>query len=116
MDKNSPTWQDRFELTTCAANAVASVIPEKALGVAVIYQAGEAGEKVFLVIDSRAKSLRAECERRLATAKLPPLETLSVSFREEPVADDSREALNAACREQVILASILRRELRPALR
>lgn len=116
MENKSATWQDRFGLTTCLASAIDPTIPPAALGVAVIYGQTPAGEKTFLVIESRATALRSQCERRLQTAKLPPHTQLSVAFKADLLPDASPEAVHAACREQVIFAGELRRELRPAMR
>ena len=118
METTPATWQERFGLTTCAAVDLEKMIPPTALGVAVIYsQATDAeGEKTWLVIESRAGSLRSQCLRRLSTAKLPQLASLTVSFKAEDLADPSSEAVHAACRQQVVLAGELRRELRPAMR
>jgi hypothetical protein len=114
----STNWQDRFELKTCAAGEIAKKIPANDTGVAVIYTAGEGKtpEKVFLVVESRAGSLRAQCLKRLETAKLPPVDALSVSFKTAKLPDGTPETLDAVCRQQVIFAAMLRRELRPAMR
>lgn len=109
-------WLSGFDLTTCAATDLDSTLPPATLGVAVIHAPAADGDTVYLVVESRAGSLLAQCVRRLQTAKLPALEILRVSFKAVPPADSSAEALNAACRAQVILASELRRALRPALR
>jgi hypothetical protein len=116
--KSITSWQDRFELKTCTAGEIAKKIPAKDTGVAVIYTAGEGKtpEKVFLVVESRAGSLREQCLKRLETAKLPPVEELTVSFKTEKLADTEPATLDAVCRQQVIFAAILRRELRPAMR
>ncbi|HTJ79762.1 MAG TPA: hypothetical protein VL357_12275 [Rariglobus sp.] len=116
METKPTTWQERFELTTCAATDIEQAIPPAVLGVAVIYSKTGDGEKIFLVIESRASALRAQCLKRLQTAKLPPVESLTISFKGEILADSSTEAVHAACRRQVILAGELRRELRPAMR
>ena len=110
------SWQVRFELKTCTAEKVTTAIPAKALGVAVVYTKTEAGETIFLVLESRAGSLRDFCVKRLETAKIPAGTPLHISFKSIPIADKSPEAVSAACREQVILAGALRRELRPAMR
>ncbi len=115
MDKTSP-WQTRFCLKTCAAGEIITAIPPAALGVAVVYAKGAAGETIYLVLESRASSLRDFCMKRLQTAKIPPASSLTVSFKSIPPADASPEAISAACREQVIVAGELRRELRPAMR
>ena len=112
----TPSWQARFELKTCTAEKVATAIPAKARGVAVVYAKGEASETIYLVLESRANSLRDVCVKRLATAKIPAGTALSVSFKGAPLTDATPEALSAACREQVLLAGALRRELRPAMR
>ncbi len=116
METKSAPWQERFGLTTCTAQTFDPAIPPTALGVAVIYEQAGAGEKIFLVVESRAGSLRDQCVKRLQTAKLPPVASLAVSFQAQILADASPEAVQAACRQQVALASELRRELRPAMR
>ncbi len=116
MDIKTSPWQERFGLTTCAAGEIESAIPPAALGVAVIYAQSTAGDAIFLVLESRANSLRDLCVKRLQTAKIPPGAPLTVSFKAEILADASPEAVHAACRRQVILAGELRRELRPAMR
>ena len=110
------TWQDRFGLTTCAADEINPKIPETALGVAVIYTRTDDSETIFLVIESRTSGLRSQCEKRLQTAKLPPIGQLMISFKAEVLPDDSAETIHAACRAQVIFAGELRRALRPAMR
>ena len=112
----TPSWQVRFELKTCSADKITTAIPAKARGVAVIYAVGAEGETIYLVLESRAGSLRDFCVKRLATAKIPAGTALSVSFKSSALADATPESLSAACREQVILAGALRRELRPAMR
>ncbi|MBI3886981.1 MAG: hypothetical protein HY302_14830 [Opitutae bacterium] len=115
--QNKPAgWQERFGLTTCAAAEIGEAMLATAPGVAVIYAPGEAGEKIYLILESRAGALRSQCERRLQSGKLPPTAELCVAFRSGLQADQSPEAVNAACREQVIFAGELRRELRPAMR
>ena len=116
--KPATNWQDRFELKTCTGLEISKKIPAKDTGVAVIYAAGsgKTSDKVFLVVESRAGSLRAQCLKRLETAKLPPVEELTLSFKTEKLPDTTPETLGAICREQVIFAAILRRELRPAMR
>jgi len=119
MPNHSTTpWQDRLELKTCTADKLEKAIPATAVGVAVIYTAGSGtvDEKIHLVVESRVGSLRAQCVKRLQTAKLPPVEELTVSFKTEKLPDKSPETLDAICREQVIFAAQLRRELRPAMR
>lgn len=118
MESNSATWQERFALTICPAAEIAAAIPPTALGVAVIYTpaAGSVGEKIFLVIESRANALRAQCEKRLQTAKLPSLASLAVAYQAEVLPDASPDAVHAACRQQVIFSAELRRTLRPAMR
>lgn len=116
MTTHLDTWQKRFGLTTCAASAVETTIPEEALGIAVIYTTDAAGETIFLIVESRAGSLRTQCLKRLATAKLPAAATLTVSFIAESVNAASPEAVHDACRQQVLRAAELRRELRPAMR
>lgn len=103
-------------MTTCTAKAVEQAISPSAFGVAVIYEVTAAGEKIFLVIESRAGSLLAQCLKRLQTAKLPALEALTISFLSDTLPDASPEAVQAACRQQVVFAGELRRELRPAMR
>ena len=109
-------WPASFGLITCAASELDTALPPTVLGVAVVHAPGAAGETIFLVVESRAGSLLAQCVRRLRTAKLPEPGTLRVSFKVVPPADASAEAVHEACRAQVILASELRRALRPALR
>lgn len=118
MESNPTTWQERFALTTCLASDVASSIPPTALGVAVIYAPATADtdETVCLVIESRARALLGECERRLSTAKLPPLASLAVAFQADAPAEATPEAIHASCRQQVVFAGELRRALRPAMR
>jgi hypothetical protein len=118
MENQITTWPEKFGLTTCPATKINGAIPAAALGVAVIYApaAGDVAEKTFLVIESRARGLLSECERRLQTAKLPPLATLLVAFQADTLPDTSPESVHASCRRQVILAGELRRALRPALR
>jgi hypothetical protein len=116
MENKPATWQQRFNLTTCPASEVTKAIHPTAQGVAVFHTATEAGEKIILVLESRAGSLRSQCEKRLQSGKLPPTEQLTVSYKCELLSDTSPEAVNAACREQVIFAGELRRELRPAMR
>ncbi len=118
MESNPTTWQERFALTTCPASALASTLDPTALGVAVIYApaTADAGETVFLVIESRARALRTECERRLSMAKLPPLASLALAFKADAPSDATPEAVHASCRQQVIFAGELRRALRPAMR
>lgn len=115
MEKSSP-WQARFEFKTCAADQIASAIPANAPGVAVVYAKAGDAETIYLVLESRAGSLRDFCAKRLQTAKIPAASTLTISFKSMPPADASAEAVSACCREQVILAGELRRELRPAMR
>lgn len=116
MEIKHGTWQNRFGLTTCAASEVETAIPATALGVAVIYTAGPQGDQILLIVESRASSLRSQCLKRLETAKLPPLADLTVSFIGETLADASPEAVHETCRQQVVLAAEMRRELRPAMR
>jgi hypothetical protein len=119
MPNHSTTpWQERFELKTCAAAKLEKSIPATVVGVAVIYTegSGTADEKIYLVIESRAGSLREQCLKRLQTAKLPPVGELTVAFKAAKLADKTRETLDAVCREQVIFGAQLRRELRPAMR
>jgi hypothetical protein len=116
MENKSATWQERFSLTTCSAQEIDPAIPPTALGVAVIYAQAAAGEKIFLVIESRTGGLRSQCVKRLKTAKLPPDTSLMVAFKGEILSDASPGAVHAACRQQVMLAGVLRRELRPAMR
>jgi len=88
------------------------------LGIAVFYVAakGKAPEQIFLVVESRASSLREQCLKRLQTAKLPAATELTVAFKTEVLADSSPETIHEACRKQVISAAGMRRELRPAMR
>ncbi len=116
MESKSASWQNRFDLTTCAATEVEKAIPATALGVAVIYTAKPQGEHILLIVESRAGSLRSQCLKRLQTAKLPPISELTVSFVGEALSEASPEAVHDACRRQVILAAEMRRELRPAMR
>ena len=116
METNRETWQKRYGLTTCPALQINPAIPLTAQGVAVIYARTDAAEKILLVLESRTSGLRAQCEKRLASGKLPPAEQLTVSFQGTTLPDASPEAVHTACREQVIFASELRRELRPAMR
>jgi hypothetical protein len=118
MKTNSATWQERFGLVTCTAAAIDPAIPPAALGVAVIYTAcaTETGEQILLVIESRTTALRRQCERRLQTAKLPPLAALMIAFKADVLPDASPESVHASCRRQVTLAGEIRRELRPAMR
>lgn len=112
----TPSWQVRFDLKTCTAAKITTAIPAKAIGVAVVYAVGDAGETIYLVLESRAGSLRDFCVKRLATAKIPAGTAVTVSFKAMPLADTTPEAVSAACREQVTVAGALRRELRPAMR
>ena len=116
MENNLAAWQERFGLTTCPAAGIDPAISPTAQGVAVIYSRTEAGEKILLVLESRTSGLRHHCEKRLQTGKLPPVEQLTVSFKGGPLSNATPEAVQAACREQVIFAGELRRELRPAMR
>jgi hypothetical protein len=116
METKQVTWQERFGLTTCAASDIEKAIPAAALGVAVIYAGTPEKQKIFLVIESRAGSLLSQCARRLQTAKLPLGESVTVSFKADILPNSSAEAVHSACRQQVILAGELRRELRPAMR
>jgi hypothetical protein len=116
METKLGTWQERFGLTTCAASDIEKAIPAAALGVAVIYTATHEEQKIFLVIESRAGSLRSQCARRLQTAKLPLGSSLMISFRADILPDSSPESVHSACRQQVIFAAEIRRELRPSMR
>lgn len=118
MHRKTPSaWAARFELTTCAASEIAEVIPPALPGVAVIYScADDETETIYLVLESRAGSLRDLCARRLETAKIPPGTALTVSFICLAPEGATPEAVAASCREQVILAGELRRALRPAMR
>ena len=116
MDNKPDAWQNRFELTTCPAGEIDPAIPPTACGIAVIYEQTAAGETIFLVLESRTGSLRALCEKRLKTAKIPPATLLTVSFKSEILTNASPETVHDACRRQVILAAALRRELRPSMR
>jgi hypothetical protein len=116
MDTTSAPWQDRFELKTCTAAGITKAIPAKALGVAVVYAKTGDTETIYYVLESRAGSLRAFCKKRLETAKIPEGTPLHVSFKCMTAADETPAAVSAACREQVIVAGALRRELRPSMR
>lgn len=116
MNTKTGTWQKRFGLTTCTATLVETAIPAAALGVAVIFRSENDVEKILLIVESRASSLRSQCLKRLASAKLPPAATLTVAFIAEALSDPTPEAVNEACRRQVLLAAEMRRELRPAMR
>ncbi len=116
MNTKTGTWQKRFGLTTCAATEIETTIPAAALGVAVIYTSEADVEKVLLIVESRASSLRSRCLKRLASAKLPPAATLTVAFITEALSDPSPDTVHEACRNQVLLAAEMRRELRPAMR
>lgn len=116
MNTKSSPWQARFDLKTCAADEIDPAIPTTAPGVAVVYAESADGETIFLVLESRARGLRDLCIRRLQTAKIPADTQLKVSFKSIPLANTSPESVHAACREQVILAGELRRELRPSMR
>jgi hypothetical protein len=116
MDNNQDGWAKRFELTICTAGEIEKTIPAAALGVAVVYADGADGETVFLVIESRSGSLLAQVTRRLQTAKFPEGAALRLAFRVAAPTPVTPEEIHAACREQVIFAGALRRELRPAMR
>jgi hypothetical protein len=116
MDPLPAAWPQQFGLTTCVADRLEQNLPPAAWGVAVISGPGESGETIYLVIESRAGSLLTHCQRRLQSGKLPPIATLSVAFKAEVLEAPSPEAVQVACRQQVLLASELRRELRPAMR
>ncbi|HRE04601.1 MAG TPA: hypothetical protein PKX00_03265 [Opitutaceae bacterium] len=116
MDPLRAAWPQHFGLTTCPADRLEQALPAAAWGVAVISGPGESGDLVYLVIESRAGSLLSQCQRRLQSGKLPPVATLSVAFKAEVLEAPSPEAVQAACRQQVLLASELRRGLRPAMR
>jgi hypothetical protein len=95
---------------------VEKAIPAAAVGIAVIHTTESSGERILLIVESRAGSLRAQCMKRLQTAKLPPAAGLTVSFVGETLGDASPETMHEACRRQVILAAEMRREPRPAMR
>lgn len=116
METKSVAWQERFGLTTCSALNIEKTLPEAAVGVAVIYKGTNEEQEIFLVIESRAGSLLSQCLRRLKTAKLPPDASLMISFKAEILPDSSPESVSAACRQQVVFAGELRREVRPAMR
>lgn len=116
MKTKTDSWQKRFGLSTCAAAEIETAIPADALGVAVFYAADGDGEKILLIVESRAGSLRSQCLKRLATAKLPPVATLTVAFVCEAKGEASPDALHEVCRKQVLFAAEMRRELRPAMR
>jgi len=108
-------WQEHHGLTICPATAIDPEIPAAAWRRRDLHAHGPA-EKTFLIIESRAQSLRALCQKRLETAQLPPLAELTVAFKAEVVPDPTLSRLDAECRRQITLASTLRRALRPALR
>ncbi len=111
------SWQARYELSTCAASEVSTAIPAGSPGIAVIYAKGKSqAEAIYLVLESRAGSLRDLCARRLATAKIPAGTSLLVAFRILAPESGDAEAVAASCREQLSLAGELRRALRPAMR
>ncbi|MDF3059861.1 MAG: hypothetical protein K0R17_4076 [Rariglobus sp.] len=116
MDTKTAPWQKRFGLTTCSAAEIEMKIPPVAPGVAVVYSTGAGTETIYLVLESRAGSLRDFCAKRLQTAKIPAGTPLTISFKSMALTDNSPDAISASCREQVILAGELRRELRPAMR
>ena len=116
MENHPLDWPTRFGLAICEATEIEKLMPADALGVAVVYARSGTEESVFLVLESRAGSLLAQCKRRLETAKFPPGATLQVAFKAESLLAPTPEAVHAACREQVLLAGALRRELRPAMR
>lgn len=116
MDPKSSPWPARYSLKTCAAAELTAAIPAGQPGIAVVYTKSKDAETVFLVLDSRAGSLRDLCEKRLATAKIPAGTPLTIAFKIIAPADASPESVSASCREQVIAAGELRRELRPAMR
>ena len=116
MKTKSASWQEHFGLTICPASEITKVIPADAQGVAVIYEALSHSKTVFLVLESRAGSLRDLCTKRMSTANLPPISSLTVAFKGETHADASPEQMHTLCREQVYLGAELRRELRPAMR
>lgn len=116
MENHPLDWPERFGLATCAVAEIEKSIPADALGVAVVYTRSGSEESVFLVVESRAGGLLAQCQRRLQTAKFPAGAALSVAFKAEALPTSTPEAVHAACREQVILAGALRRELRPGMR
>lgn len=109
-------WQNRFGFKTCTADKIDTAIAPDALGIAVVYAQAKTGETIFLVLESRAGSLRDLCVKRLQTAKIPPGTPLTVAYKSMVLADKSPAAVSAVCREQVILAGEMRRELRPAMR
>jgi hypothetical protein len=111
-----PTWQQRFNLSVCPAADAGRSIPDNVIGIAVIYSVSDAGEQIYLVLESRAGALRERCARRLETAGLPPVGDLLIAFGGDARPEESPEALNEACRKQVLVAEQLRRELRPAMR
>lgn len=116
MKTNSASWQERFGLTICPATEITTAIPAAALGVAVIYEQIGAAKTTFLVLESRAGSLRDLCTKRLQTTGLPPRSALTIAFKGEIHPGASPEQLHVICREQVSLGAELRRELRPAMR
>ena len=111
------SWPARFELSICAASELSRAIPAALPGIAVIYSTdGEKSETIYLVLESRAGSLRDLCTRRLGTAKIPADTPLLVAFRILAPETESADAVANSCREQLSLASELRRALRPAMR
>ncbi|AKC82172.1 hypothetical protein IMCC26134_04155 [Verrucomicrobia bacterium IMCC26134] len=116
MDTNNKAWQERFGLTVCNADEIEKTIPANLMGIAVIYATTTSGDVVYLVVESRAGSLITQTARRLQTAKFPLGVNLRVAFKTDLSPDKSPAAIHEACREQVILAGAMRRELRPAMR
>ena len=116
MENKNVPWQVKFGLSLCSATSIDSTIPAEARGVAVIYAATPALEKIFLVVESRSRTLRSLCTQRLQTAKLPAPSELTIAFQGAALTDDSPATIRLACQQQIVLAAELRRELRPAMR
>lgn len=116
MASKLASWQDHHGFTLCPATAIDPEIPANAIGVAVIFTRIGPAEKTYLIVESRTTSLRAQCQKRLETAQLPPIAELTVAFKTEIITEPSLTLFDAACRRQIMLASTLRRLLRPALR
>lgn len=117
METQDAGWQKEFGLKVCKVAELDRAIPKAALGVAVIYAVDDAGKQsTFLVLESRAAALSALCAKRLATAKIPEGTALQLAYKASVLKESTPEAVQEACREQVILASVLRRQLRPMMR
>ena len=116
MDTNQKAWQERFGFTVCDAGEVGKKLAKDLMGIAAIYAGTTSGDVVYLVVESRAGCLLTQIIRRLQTAKFPDGANLKVAFKAGVLPDKSPAAIHEACREQVIFAGALRRELRPAMR